>query len=59
MVLGEFRRPLAALDRCTLKWPLKGGSRLMEVAATAGLTVIDLRSAVAQMSSVRLRVEGC
>ena len=58
---GEFRRPLAALDRCTLnkgafafkivrggggggggalKWPLKGGSRLTEVAATAGLTVV-------------------
>ena len=51
---GEFRRPLAALDRCTLnkgafafkivrgalKWPLKGGSRLIEVAATAGLTVV-------------------
>ena len=58
---GEFRRPLAALDRCTLikvrlhsksfggwgggwggalKWPLKGGSRLIEVAATAGLTVL-------------------
>ena len=50
---GEFRRPLAAFDRCTLnkgafafkiirealKWPLKGGSRLIEVAATAGLTV--------------------
>ena len=50
---GEFRRPLAALDRCTLnkgafaykivrealKWPLKEGSRLIEVAATAGLTV--------------------
>ena len=52
---GEFRRPLAALDRCTLnkgafafkiirggggalKWPLKGESRLIEVAATAGLT---------------------
>ena len=53
MFWGEFRRPLAALDRCTLnkgafafkivrgaqKWPLKGGSRLIEVAATAGLTV--------------------
>ena len=53
---GEFRRPLAALDRCTLnkgafafkivrgalKWPLKGGSRLIEVAATAGLTVITI-----------------
>ena len=53
---GEFRRPLAALDRCTLnkgafafkiirgalKWPLKGGSRLIEVAATAGLTVLAL-----------------
>ena len=51
---GEFRQPLAALDRCTLnkgafafkivrgalKWPLKGGSRLIEVAATAGLTVL-------------------
>ena len=23
----------------TLKWPLKGGSRLIEVTATAGLTV--------------------
>ena len=23
----------------SLKWPLKGGSRLIEVAATAGLTV--------------------
>ena len=54
MFWGEFRRPLAALDRCTLnkgafafkivrgalKWPLKGGSRLIEVAATAGLTVV-------------------
>ena len=54
MFWGEFRRPLAALDRCTLKkgafafkiirgalkWPLKGGSRLIEVAATAGLTVL-------------------
>ena len=54
MLWGEFRRPLAALDRCTLnrgafafkivggalKWPLKGGSRLIEVAATAGLTVL-------------------
>ena len=50
---GKFRRPLAPLDRCTLnkgafafkivrgalKWPLKGASRLIEVAATAGLTV--------------------
>ena len=51
---GGFRRPLVALDRCTLnkgafafkivrggalKWPLKGGSRLIEVAAIAGLTV--------------------
>ena len=24
----------------TLKWPLKGGSRLIEVTATAGLTVV-------------------
>ena len=54
---GEFRQPLAALDRCTLnkgafafkivrggalKWPLKGGSRLIEVAATAGLTVCTI-----------------
>ena len=53
MFWGEFRRPLAALDRCTLnkgalafkivrgalKWPLKGGSRLIEVATTASLTV--------------------
>ena len=53
MFWDEFRRPLAVLDRCTLnkgafafkivrgalKWPLKGGSRLIEVAATAGLTV--------------------
>ena len=51
---GEFRQPLAALDRCTLnkgafafkivrvalKWPRKGGSCLIEVAATAGLTVL-------------------
>ena len=58
MFWGEFRRPLAALDRCTLnkgaiafkivrgalKWPLKGGSRLIEVAATAGLTVFLLCS---------------
>ena len=50
---GEFHRPLAALDRCmlnkgafafkivrgALKWPFKGGSRLIQVAATAGLTV--------------------
>ena len=56
MFWGEFRRPLAALDRCTpnkgafafqivrgaLKWPLKGGSHLIEVAATAGLTVFAL-----------------
>ena len=49
----EFHRPLACLDRSllnrgsfafkivrgTLKWPLKGGSCLIEVAATAGLTV--------------------
>ena len=55
MFWGKVRRPLAALDRCTLnkgafafkisrgalKWPLKGGSRLIEVAATAGLTVVD------------------
>ena len=53
MFWGDFRRPLAALDRCmlnkgafafkivrgALKWPLKGGSRLIEVAAIAGLTV--------------------
>ena len=53
-VWGEITRPLAALDRSTLnkgafafkivqgalKWPLKGGSRLIEVASTAGLTVL-------------------
>ena len=53
MFWAELRRPLAALDRCTLnkgvfafkfvsgalKWPLEGGSRLIEVAAKAGLTV--------------------
>ena len=53
MFWGEFRRLLAALDRCTLnkgafafkmvrgalKWLLNGGSRIIEVAATAGLTV--------------------
>ena len=58
MFWGEFCRPLAALDRCTLnkgafafkivrgalKWPLKGGSRLIEVAATAGLTVFSYPS---------------
>ena len=26
----------------TLKWPLKGGSRLIQVTATAGLTVIHI-----------------
>ena len=26
----------------TLKWPLKGGSRLIEVTATAGLTVLTM-----------------
>ena len=64
---GEFRRPLAALDRCTLnkgafafkivrgalRWPLKGGSRLIEVAATAGLTVI-LKSIVISMLCRRI-----
>ena len=52
---GKFHQPLAALDRCTLnkgafafkivrgalKWALKGGSRLIQVAATAGLTVFS------------------
>ena len=55
MFWGGFRRPLAALDRWSLnkgafafkvvwgalKWPLKGGSRLIEVAATADLTVVS------------------
>ena len=63
MFWGEFRRPLAALDRCTLnkgafafkivrgalKWPLKGGSRLIEVAATAGLTVQGLLKTLANL----------
>ena len=55
MFVGEFRRPLAALEGArlikvhlhskalggggALKWPLKGGSRLIEVATTVGLTV--------------------
>ena len=57
MFWGDLRRPLAALDRCTLykgafafkivrgalKWPLKGGSRLIQVAATAGLSVLARR----------------
>ena len=30
----------------TLKWPLKGGSRLIEVTATAGLTVHALELAI-------------
>ena len=52
-----FEDTISALDRCTLnkgafafkivrgalKWPLKGGSRLIEVAATAGLTVLCSR----------------
>ena len=56
MFWGEFRRPLAMLDRCmlnkgafafkivreALKWLLKGGSRLIQVAATAGLTVYHI-----------------
>ena len=55
MFWDEFCRPLAALNRCTLNkgafafkivrgalnWPLTGGPRLIEVAATAGLTVTD------------------
>ena len=28
----------------TLKWPLKGGSRLIEVTATAGLTVLVFKT---------------
>ena len=57
MFWGKFRRPLATLDRCTLNkgafvfkivrgalnWLLTGGSRLIEVAATAGLTVPKLQ----------------
>ena len=63
---GEFRRPLAALDRCTLnkgafafkivrgalKWPLRGGSRLKEVAATAGLTVVSFRNVRRQLKNL-------
>ena len=64
---GEFRRPLAALDRCTLnkgafafkivrgalKWPLKGGSSLIEVTATAGLTV---QQNIEQLQTPTMRV---
>ena len=55
MFWGKFHQPLAVLDRCTLnkgafafkivwgalKWLLKGGSPILEVAAIAGLTVDD------------------
>ena len=73
---GEFCRPLAALDRCTLnkgafafkiggwggvggggsKMAPKGGSRLIEVAATAGLTVNkqSLRSVASHLPRQRL-----
>ena len=34
----------------TLKWPLKGGSRLIEVTATAGLTVLSLGVIFAEFS---------
>ena len=65
VVWDEFHQPLAALDRCThnkgafafkivrgtLKWPLKGGSCLIEVAATAGLTVlVQIRNTHPDMS---------
>ena len=37
----------------TLKWPLKGGSRLIEVTATAGLTVLHrLASATIQVANL-------
>ena len=39
----------------TLKWPLKGGSRLIEVIATAGLTVVS-ESAQAAGTSIILCV---
>ena len=68
MFWGEFRRLLAALNRCTLnkgafsfkivrgapKWPLKGGSRLIEVAATAGLTVFFNIQHLAILGSTRI-----
>ena len=53
-VLGQISPTTGRVDRCTLnrgafafkivggtlKWPLKGGSRLIQVTATAGLTVV-------------------
>ena len=71
MFWGEFCRPLAALDRCTLnkgafafkivrgalKWPLKGGSRLIQVAATAGLTVLKMNFIAAFQFQNRLSLQ--
>ena len=73
MFWGEFRRPLAALDRCTLNkgafafkivrgalnWPLKGGSRLIEVAATAGLTVVEHRTYLSMANSYVISHDNC
>ena len=69
MFWGEFRPPLAALDRCTLNkgafalkivrgalnWPLTGGSRLIEVAATAGLTVYHSQTRQHDISVIFIR----
>ena len=60
------------LDRCTLnkgafafkivrgalKWPLKGGSRLIEVAATAGLTVASSDMTLSKKRITKAR-HGC
>ena len=33
----------------TLKWPLKGGSRLIEVTATAGMTVLHIKMLILKL----------
>ena len=66
MFWGEFRQPLAALDRYTLNkgafafkivrgaltWPLKGGSYLIQVATIASLTVTDITKLKISLKSV-------
>ena len=37
----------------TLKWPLKGGSRLIEVTATAGLTVLLLEHSAIFLTCIK------
>ena len=42
----------------TLKWPLKGGSRLIQVTATAGLTVLEKRSGCGLLQATSKTVGG-